>query len=122
MLRSRLLAHPDGARLALGADLSRATALLRFVERTIEVLNDAGFGLADASRAAATFVWFVVGRTVEEQALPDPAAIRRLTEARVLGRAMAERTEPGDQDISVRFGVDVMVAGLRAVLDARPKQ
>jgi TetR/AcrR family tetracycline transcriptional repressor len=31
LLRSRLLAHPDGAQLALGADLSRASALLRFV-------------------------------------------------------------------------------------------
>jgi TetR/AcrR family tetracycline transcriptional repressor len=59
----------DGARLTLGADLSRATALFRFVERTIEVLHHAGFGLADASRAAASFIWFVVGRTVEEQAL-----------------------------------------------------
>jgi Tetracyclin repressor-like, C-terminal domain len=54
------------------------------VERTIEVLHQAGFGLADASRAAASFIWFVVGRTVEEQTLPGPAAIERLA-----------RTNPG---------------------------
>jgi TetR/AcrR family tetracycline transcriptional repressor len=112
------LAHPHGASLALGADLSRAPALLRFVERTIEVLHGAGFGLADASRAAASFVWFVVGRTVEEQALPDPAATRRLAEAgpSILIRAMAERTAPDDRDASFRFGVRIMVAGLHSVL------
>jgi TetR/AcrR family tetracycline transcriptional repressor len=118
VLRARLLAHPDGASLALGADLSRAGALLRFVERTIEVLHGAGFGLADASRAAASFVWFVVGRTVEEQALPDPAAMHRLAEAgpSILIRAMAERTAPDDRDASFRFGVRIMVAGLQSVL------
>jgi TetR/AcrR family transcriptional regulator, tetracycline repressor protein len=119
VLRARLLGHPDGASLALGADLSRATALLRFVERTIEVLHDAGFGLGDASRAAATFIWFVVGRTVEEQTLPDEAAIRRMAASRstTLSRAMAERTAPDDQDVSFRFGVRVMIAGMRVLLD-----
>src|SRR3954453_36717 len=123
VLRARLLAHPDGASLALGADLSRATALLRFVERTIEVLHGAGFGLADASRAAAAFIWFVVGRTVEEQALPDPAAVRRVTEAgpSILIRAMAERTGPDDRDVSFRFAVGIMIAGLRSVL-GRPQE
>jgi TetR/AcrR family transcriptional regulator, tetracycline repressor protein len=116
VLRARLLAHPDGAALALGADLSRAPALLRVVERTIEVLHGAGYGLADASRAAAAFVWFVVGRTVEEQALPDPAAVRRLADAgpSILLRAMAERTTPDDRDVSFRFSVGIVVAGLRA--------
>ncbi|MGI5226509.1 TetR/AcrR family transcriptional regulator C-terminal domain-containing protein [Actinoallomurus sp. CA-142502] len=118
LLRSRLLEHPDGARLALGADLTRAGALSRFVERTIEVLHDAGFDLADASRAAATFIWFVVGRTVEEQTLPDPAAIQRRRDAEpsILARAMAARSAPDDQDVSFRFGVRVMIAGLRALL------
>jgi TetR/AcrR family tetracycline transcriptional repressor len=122
VLRARLLAHPDGAQLALGVDLSRAPALRRFVERTIEVLHGAGFSLADASRAAATFIWFVVGRTVEEQTLPDPETIRRARasspemEASVLSRAMAERTAPDDQAVSFRFGVRILIAGMRAVL------
>ena len=117
VLRARLLAHPDGAQLALGANLSRAPALRSFVERTIEVLHRAGFGLADASRAAATFLWFVVGRTVEEQTLPDPATIRRgSARPSILSKAMAERTAPDDQDVSFRFGVRIMIAGMRAVL------
>ncbi|GAA5187360.1 TetR/AcrR family transcriptional regulator C-terminal domain-containing protein [Rugosimonospora acidiphila] len=119
LIRSRLLAHPDGAQLALGADLTRATALLRIVERTVEVLHHAGFGLADASRAAASFLWFVVGRTVEEQTLPDPASMRRQARANpsILSRAMAERTAPDDQDVSFRFGVRIMVAGMRALIE-----
>jgi TetR/AcrR family transcriptional regulator, tetracycline repressor protein len=118
LLRSQLLAHPDGAQLALGADLTRATALRRFVERTIEVLHDAGFDLADASRGAATFVWFVVGRTVEEQALPDAAAVGRLAELgpSILFRAMATRGGPDDQDVSFRFGVRIVVGGLQAMV------
>jgi TetR/AcrR family tetracycline transcriptional repressor len=121
LLRSRLLAHPDGAQLALGADLSRSAALRHVVERTIEVLHGAGFDLADASRAAATVVWFVVGRTVEEQTLPDPAAIARMagSEHSILLRAMAGRTAPDDQDVSFRFGVRVMVEGLRVLLPGR---
>lgn len=117
VLRSQLLAHPDGAQLALGVNLSRAPALRRFVERTIEVLHGAGFGLADASRAAATFIWFVVGRTVEEQTLPDPATIPRDNAgSSILSRAMAERTAPDDQDVSFRFGVRIMIAGMQALL------
>jgi TetR/AcrR family transcriptional regulator, tetracycline repressor protein len=113
---------PDGAQLALGADLSRATALLRFVERAIEVLHGAGFGLADASRAAAAFIWLVVGRTVEEQTLPDLAAIQRLASGppSILGQAMAERSAPDDQDVSFRFAVAIMITGLQSVLRDRP--
>jgi TetR/AcrR family tetracycline transcriptional repressor len=117
VLRSRLLAHPDGARLALGANLYRAVALRRIVERAIEVLHGAGFGLADASRAAGTFIWFVVGRTVEEQTLPDRESIRRGTaESSILARAMAERTAPDDQEVSFRFGVRIQIAGMQALL------
>jgi TetR/AcrR family transcriptional regulator, tetracycline repressor protein len=128
-LRARLLAHPDGAQLALGVNLARAPALARIVERTVEVLHGAGFGLADASRAAATFIWFVVGRTVEEQTLPDPATIRQMKLQRgnappsIISRAMAERAGPDDQDVSFRFGVRILIAGMRALLEeAAPGQ
>lgn len=70
-LRRELLAHPDGARVALGADLRRATALGAVFERTIVVLSDAGFDLPSASRATGSFIAFVLGRIVEEQSLPD---------------------------------------------------
>ena len=118
LLRVRLLEHPDGAQLALGADLTRATALRHFVERTVEVLHHAGFGLADASRAAATFIWFVVGRTVEEQTLPDLETLRRRAETlpSILSQAMAERTAPDDQEVSFHFGVRILVEGMRAML------
>lgn len=120
VLRTHLLAHPDGAQLALGANLGRAPALLRFVERTVEVLHAAGFDLPDASRVAGSFLWFVVGRTVEEQTLPDRAAIQRMADRQpssILGRAMAERGAPDDQDVSFRLGVRIMIAGMESVLD-----
>ena len=118
LLRSTLLAHTDGARVALGADLTRAVALGMFVERIAEVLHGAGFDLVDASRAAGSFTWFVVGRTVEEQAFPaDPDVIERGRALfPTLGRAMAEREAAGDtQEESFRFSVNVMITGLRAL-------
>ncbi len=125
VLRSALLLHPDGPRVALGADLSRAVALGMFVENTTRVLHEAGFGLRDASRAAGSFIWFVVGRTVEEQSLPllGPA---ELDHARslfpTLGMAMIERQVIGDsQEAAFRFSVDIMVTGLRALHTELPR-
>lgn len=123
-VRSALLAHPDGPRVALGADLSRAHALGMFVERTTQVLHEAGFGLVDASRAAGSFIWFVVGRTVEEQALPDldDPAVHHVTGLfPTLGRAMAERRAAGDsQDDAFGFSVDIMITGLRTLRPRAP--
>jgi len=119
VLRRELLAHPDGARVALGADLRRAIALGMFFERSIEVLHAAGFGLPDASRAAGAFIAFVIGRTAEEQALPDIDTAEGAAAADLfptLSRAMAERRDSGDtQDESFRFSVTIMIAGLRAL-------
>jgi TetR/AcrR family transcriptional regulator, tetracycline repressor protein len=116
VLRSALMAHPDGPRVALGANLGRAVALGMFVERTVEVLHGAGFGLRDASRAGGSFIWFVVGRTVEEQALPDldeEMLARASARFPVLGRAMSEREATGDtQEAAFRYSVDIMITGL----------
>jgi hypothetical protein len=60
---------------------------------------------------------FVVGRTVEEQTLPDRATILRGDPATsILSRAMAERDAPDDQDVSFRLGVRIMIAGMRSLL------
>ncbi|GAA4638013.1 hypothetical protein GCM10023196_094100 [Actinoallomurus vinaceus] len=115
-------AEPAGeglAEVALGANLIRAVALGMFVERTTEVLHAAGFTLRDASRAAGSFTWFVVGRTVEEQALPeldaaDAEQARRLFPT--VARAMAERQATGDtQEEAFRFSVQIMIAGMGAL-------
>jgi hypothetical protein len=38
----------------------------------------------------------------------------------ILSRAMAERTAPDDQDVSFRFGVAILIAGMRSLLGAVP--
>lgn len=139
-LRRELVAHPDGARVALGADLRRAAALGTVFERTIEVLVDAGFGLADASRATGSFIAFVIGRTVEEQTLPnvDFASKAAMANGRqsdheadlpadliarmpIFSRAMAERFSAGESpEETFRYSVGILIAGLRSLCEQLP--
>ena len=116
VLRTALLGHVDGPRLALGAHLGRARALGLFVERTVAVLHDAGFTLTEASRAGGSFIWFVVGRTVEEQALPEltPELLAFTAENfPTLSRAMTERTGE-TQDDAFAYSVGIFISGLEA--------
>lgn len=121
VLRKTLLRHPDGPRLALGANLGRAPALGMFVERTIVVLNGAGFTLTEAARAGGSFIWFVVGRTVEEQSMPElTPELLALTHEHfpTLSRAMTER-HGETQDDAFAYSVKVFVDGLRAQVTER---
>src|SRR5579884_1834057 len=76
VLRRTLLAHRDGPRVALGANLGRAVSLGLIIDRSTAVLHAAGFDLVESSRAAGAFIAFVLGRTAEEDALTqiDPGA------------------------------------------------
>lgn len=120
-VRAGLLAHRDGGRVALGADLRRARAIGTFADRVTEVLHGAGFGLADASRAAGALTHFVIGRVVEEQARPDPAAEGDMLASGTipfptLGAAMRERHAAGaTPDDDFRYGLTIMITGLRAL-------
>ncbi|MFG2652599.1 TetR/AcrR family transcriptional regulator C-terminal domain-containing protein [Streptomyces sp. NPDC048436] len=122
-LRGALLAHRDGARVASGADLRQAVALGAFVERITQVLHEAGFGLGDASRAAGALVHFVIGRAVEEQSRPDPAAELDTASAPdfpfpVLAGALRERHAAGSTpDDDFRYSLTIMLTGLRAMHD-----
>lgn len=127
-VRNALLAHRDGGRVALGADLRRARALGTFADRVTEVLNDAGFGLADASRAAGALTHFVVGRVVEEQARPDPEAEGDLLASGAfpypaLGAAMRERLAAGaTPDDDFRYSLTIMITGLRTLHAHLPRK
>jgi TetR/AcrR family transcriptional regulator, tetracycline repressor protein len=121
-LHNALLGHRDGARVAIGADLTLARALGEFAERTVEVLHDAGFPLADATRAAGVLVHFVLGRAVEDQARPGPSEEAAAIEAipfPLMARGMRERhaggaTVAGD----FRYALGIVLAGLRATRPA----
>jgi TetR/AcrR family tetracycline transcriptional repressor len=99
-LHGALLSRRDGARVASGARLPRAVALGTFVERATEVLHAAGFGLADASRAAGALMHFVVGRAVEDQERPAAGTETAALSGAgfpfpTLARAMRERHAAG---------------------------
>lgn len=125
-LRRALLAHRDGASVASGADLRRAHALGLHAERITQVLHEAGFSLADASRAAGASIHFLVGRVVEEQTRPDPEAERAVLDAAdfpfpFMARSMHERhASAASPDDDFGYALSIVVAGLRTLhTDAR---
>lgn len=70
-LRSAMLAHRDGARVVAEAGLGRAPALVGFIDRTLSVLEAAGFDPVTASAGARTVLSYALGEVIEEQAGPD---------------------------------------------------
>nr|WP_232327868.1 TetR/AcrR family transcriptional regulator C-terminal domain-containing protein [Kibdelosporangium sp. MJ126-NF4]CEL14314.1 Predicted biotin repressor from TetR family [Kibdelosporangium sp. MJ126-NF4]CTQ88681.1 Predicted biotin repressor from TetR family [Kibdelosporangium sp. MJ126-NF4] len=119
-LRAALLSHRDGARIALGADLRVARSLGEVAERTVEVVHRAGASLADATRAAGVLVHFVIGRTVEEQALPDSSAMAEEISTvpfPLMARGMRERHESGATVADdFRYALGIVLTGLDGTL------
>ncbi|WP_329568622.1 TetR/AcrR family transcriptional regulator C-terminal domain-containing protein [Kitasatospora sp. NBC_01266] len=119
LVRETLLAHRDGAQVALGAGLGRATALGTVIERSVEVLHAAGFELGEASRIAGAFNAFLLGRAAEEQSMPAPGQVDLAAFAAaypMLATGMAKRAADGDTpETAFRYAVGIMLAGIRAL-------
>ncbi|GLY35989.1 putative transcriptional regulator, TetR family [Amycolatopsis sp. NBRC 101858] len=118
-LHEALLAHRDGARVALGADLTTARALGDLAERAVGVLHDAGFPLGEATRAAGVLVHFVLGRAVEDQTRPSPAEEAEVIASSsfpfpLMARGLRERAGSTVED-DFRYALGVLLAGLAAV-------
>jgi TetR/AcrR family tetracycline transcriptional repressor len=117
-LHAALLAHRDGARVAIGADLRVARSLGDFAERTVDVVHGAGFPLADATRVAGVLVHFVLGRSVEDQTRPDAAdeaAMISTIPFPLMARGMRERHAAGATvDDDFRYALGVLLAGIEA--------
>jgi len=115
-LHAALLDHRDGARVAIGANPTVAIALGEFVERTVEVLHEAGFPIADATRAAGVLVHFVLGRAVEDQARPDAtdeAAAISASPFPLMARGLRERHASGATVTDdFRYALGILLAGL----------
>jgi TetR/AcrR family tetracycline transcriptional repressor len=122
LLRRALLAHSDGARVASGANLNNAVALGTLLDRTIEVLHSAGFEWPDAARAGSGLLWFVIGRTLEEQSQPSHEDVRILMDGdRFPALAEAVRHgygKPGSAEETFTYSVGIMIAGLRATAES----
>ncbi len=122
-LHTALLAHRDGARVALGADLTTARALGELVERAVGVLHDAGFPLGEATRAAGVLVHFVLGRAVEDQTRLPPSAEAAVIASPsfpfpLMARGLRERAGSTVED-DFRYALGVLLAGLDAVSPSR---
>jgi TetR/AcrR family tetracycline transcriptional repressor len=117
-------AQRDGARIATGAAITPALGTL--LELLVTALHVAGFGLADATRLAGLAFQLVLGRTTEGQNRPEPAAELAilnsdefpypLLAAGLQARHASSATVADD----VRFGVRVLIAGIRATLSESP--
>ncbi|WP_410630366.1 TetR/AcrR family transcriptional regulator C-terminal domain-containing protein [Amycolatopsis sp. cmx-4-83] len=117
-LHTALLAHRDGARVALGADLRAARALGELAERATGVLHDAGFPLGEATRASGVLVHFVLGRAVEDQTRLPPAEEAAVIASAafpfpLMARGLRERAGSTVED-DFRYALGVLLAGLEA--------
>ncbi|MCR6481225.1 TetR/AcrR family transcriptional regulator C-terminal domain-containing protein [Amycolatopsis sp. OK19-0408] len=118
-LHAALLAHRDGARVALGADLRVARSLGELAERAVGVLHEAGFPLGEATRAAGVLVHFVLGRAVEAQTRPSPSDEAAMIASGafpfpLMARGLRERAGSTVED-DFRYALGVLLAGLDAV-------
>lgn len=117
-LRRALLSRRDGARLFSGAFFPLPNALA-YGEAVIATLREGGLSHRDATWAADTLTYYVVGHTIEEQlaaSLPEGAA--RLTEAvdpqrhPHLYAALAHIPAPHDEE-HFDYGLRLVIAGIR---------
>ncbi|KAA8885670.1 hypothetical protein F3087_28990 [Nocardia colli] len=118
-LWSAVLAYPDGARIAIGANMLRAKSLGAFVDQTVRVLHAAGFDLADASRAADTLLGLVLGAAVERQSAPTWDAAQaeqaRTQFPTTIAGFEACRQQGDDALRSFRYSIDILIHGLVAL-------
>ncbi|MEV6624219.1 TetR/AcrR family transcriptional regulator C-terminal domain-containing protein, partial [Amycolatopsis sp. NPDC051114] len=89
----------------------------------VGVLHDAGFPLGEATRAAGVLVHFVLGRAVEDQTRPAPAAEAAMIATEsfpfpLLARGLRERAGSTVDD-DFRYALGVLLAGLEASVPRR---
>ena len=127
-LRRALLSRRDGARLFSGAFFPLPNALA-YGEAMIATFDEGGLPGRDASWAADTLTYYVVGHTIEEQlatAAPDGggSATARLTAAIDPERhphmhaALAHIPAPHHQD-HFEYGLRLVITGIRSSAQVR---
>ncbi|MCY1042302.1 TetR/AcrR family transcriptional regulator C-terminal domain-containing protein [Corallococcus sp. bb12-1] len=125
-LRRAFLQHRDGARVYAGTFVV-SEHTLRVSDTLIGSLGGAGLGPRDAGWATFTVLDYVLGFTIEEQGFTAQAsetteragALRELASARYPHAAGAlDAILDRDFDRRFDFGLDLLVAGLRARMQA----
>jgi len=119
------LAHPEAFGLLARGPGRAYVAGSALAEAAIARLVDAGLDRATAIHAQRTIVRFVLGASLIEQAADDDAPavpdeeLRTLARERPLvGELMAAMGAPGTDDALFEFGLDVLLTGIAARLEA----
>jgi len=132
-LRKTLLRWRDGARVVAGAYPFRTDTIARGLEKSLAIMEDAGFTRDAALLAVVTTLRYTIGIALDEQASPPipPEEVRRRTEgkplgppidaarwprvAEVMGRWVREMWGQSDDPGEVHFkrGLAILIAGIR---------
>ncbi|MDC0674444.1 TetR/AcrR family transcriptional regulator C-terminal domain-containing protein [Nannocystis radixulma] len=121
-LRAALLARRDGARVFGGTYVAQPNTL-RFSEQLLKALHEAGLPLRTVAWGAWTISYYVIGFTLEEQALSTtsgagPQRLRAALDPLRFPQLAAAFSHLIDGDLEARFdhGLRLITAGLRAEL------
>jgi TetR/AcrR family tetracycline transcriptional repressor len=120
-LRRALFSHRDGARVFAGTTLPSELTFLWMLDMVVSVLHAAGFAWVGALRAAMTVYVYVVGSTIEEQAMPPAEAHEQLQgefpdPERHPSLAAAFEEFEFDADSGFEHGLGLILAGLGSSL------
>ncbi|WP_437298371.1 TetR/AcrR family transcriptional regulator C-terminal domain-containing protein [Sorangium sp. So ce426] len=131
-LRRALLAHRDGARVFAGTYVAQDNTL-RVSEVLLGALSDAGLSPRAAAWGCWSIVYYVIGFTLEEQALvirpgadpgkADPALFREAVERGAYPHLAAALPHllSTDTDARFRYGLALILKGLEAELEGAPR-
>lgn len=131
-LRRMLLSRRDGARLFGGTYMTDASPVVAG-EPMLQALVDAGADLRQAVGVSRTLNCYVIGFVLEEQGVVSPSGDRdhrfdpderrsRIDEARFPLTARSSEYVFGDFDQSFSDGVELIIAGMEALLATHPEQ
>jgi TetR/AcrR family transcriptional regulator, tetracycline repressor protein len=116
--RDAMLSRRDGARIVAGAGFGRARALAAFIDKTLTVLDDAGFDPVSASAGARTLISYAFGEVIEEQAGPDidadsPALQELMTKFPSIARAVDAQLQLSPK-AQFDMGLELILRGLES--------
>ncbi|MET0422695.1 MAG: TetR/AcrR family transcriptional regulator C-terminal domain-containing protein [Actinoplanes sp.] len=116
-LRAALLAHRDGARVMAGTYVTEPNTT-KVGGAALAMLTEVGFTPATAMWVAAALMNYVLGHTIEEQALAehDPAELaakRSQVSADPAMRVAFDELTAGNQDERFAFGLSLFLDGVR---------
>jgi TetR/AcrR family tetracycline transcriptional repressor len=128
-LRGALLTHRDGARVVAGAYVAEPNTL-GTGQLSVEVLCDAGLTAGQAGRLTFALFYYILGHTIEEQALvelpPDDSWRERVTRSDMgLSPRFAEAldsTMSADPAERFGYGLEVFLDGIASQLPATRRQ